>query len=116
MTILTICADTILGMVGAIINGINLSVLNAKPFMHPSGQDMKLLLTVVATANTSLVSYDDNAVSKLPTGADKSEDSWHKLKVVSTMNITPINIDDAIAVKKQGGDQHEEECLYASSD
>ena len=89
-----------LGMMRAVINRINLGGFSTKTCLHPNGQGLKLLLTVVATANASLIGYNDNTVAEAATAAHQAEDTWHKLKVIDTMHIATININHAIAIKE----------------
>ena len=70
---------------------------------HPFSQCVEIILGVVAATDARLIGYDENPVTQAHCVTAEVEDSINKFKILATVHIVVINVDDAIAVEEQGG-------------
>src|SRR5437588_10278245 len=88
---------------GAVIDLCQRGAFGAKAFTHPIGQRLILGLVEIASADAGLVCGDDHRPAELVCGkARQRENSGNEFELIDAVDIAVIDIDDAIAIEKQG--------------
>ena len=73
----------------------------AKFLQHPFSQSKEVSFAVIPSCNSGLIcNYQEQILESLCSPA-KVEDSFSKFKVLLTMQIPALNIDDTIAVQEE---------------
>lgn len=90
-----------LGMIGAVINGVDMGPALTKRADHPLHEALKLLLGVIAACDAGLVGCDDHEPAGRVRTSDQTLDVWNEINLVNAMNIAVIDIDDSVTIQKQ---------------
>lgn len=95
-------ANTVLRVGRAEIDLVNPSFLLVKHIAHPCGQRMEVILRVETPPNAGLIRDYEYGMPQFTCGATYIEDARDKTEVLFSADITMVNIDHSIAIKKQG--------------
>jgi hypothetical protein len=90
------------GVIRTVIHSSDRYVFRFKAFTHPSRQVFVGGFVEITTADAGLVGDDNDQPAQL-VGPEPSqfEDSRNKFELVRPMDVTTVNIDHAVAVKKK---------------
>src|SRR5262249_53594921 len=94
-----VSANAILGVVGAVINSRQRRAFLLESFAHPLRKLIVCLFVEIAAADTGLVGRDNDQPAHFPGDkASQLENDGKEFELVDPVNITMIDIDDAVPV------------------
>jgi hypothetical protein len=85
------------------IDLVDVNVLGFEIFTHPVSEFEKVFFCLVTAPDSGLIGDDKDQIAELLCGTTKLKDLINKLKILRLADISMINIDYAVTVKKQGG-------------
>ena len=101
--ITAVLADAMEGVIRAMVHASDRCVFRFKAFTHPSRQVFIGSLVEITTTDAGLVGDDnDQSVQLVGPEPGQFENSRNKLELVRAMDVAPVNIDHAVAIKKKG--------------
>lgn len=93
--------DTVFRMEGAKIDFVDDDLLISENAAHPFTQCAEIILGVVAAADAGLIGDDKNPVTETNCVTAEVEDSINKLKILATVHIIMINVDDSVTIEEE---------------
>jgi len=103
----SIRADAELRMIRAVIHPCDWRILGLEAIAHPTRQIPVGVLVKKPPSDAGLIGDDDGRPAQLiDREARQLENSWEELELVRTMDVTSIDIDHAVTIKKEGTSRH----------
>ena len=100
-------ANAKLRMMGAVIDTSDRRLLGFEAIAHPSRQGQVRVLVEKPAPDAGLIGDDDDRPAQLiDREARQIENSWNEFELVRAMDIAAVNVDDAVAVEKEGAPAH----------
>ena len=99
-------ADTVLGVVRAVVDGVEDGRLSRKLIPHPGHQSLEVLRGVPAACDAGLIGDYDGSVTESVGGAAEREDAFYKTHVFRTIEVADFVVDDAISIEKESLVRH----------
>ena len=97
-----VLADAVLGVVGAVVDGVEVDALEGEFGAHPGHEGVEGLLGVEAACDARLVGDDDQLVAEGLGGEAEREDAFDPAHVFRAVEIADLVVDDAVAVEEEG--------------
>ena len=99
--VLPICADTVLGMVGAMIDFLDWRSFRAEACAHPFSKRCVCGFVEYSATDPGLVTnHNDGPTGDLNGKPRQGENARDKFELFDRMDVAVINIDHAVAVEK----------------
>lgn len=95
-------ADAVLGVVRAVVDGVEGGSFAGELGAHPGHEVLELLRGVEAAGDAGLVGDDDQAVAEGLGGAAKGEDAVDEADLGREMEVAYFVVDYAVAVEEKG--------------
>src|SRR5574340_386050 len=97
-----ISANAVFRMKGTKVDFVDHNTTPLKNPAHPLGELQKFLFGVITAANSGLIGDYENHVTQFLGKAAQLKNAFNKLTLLLPANISMVDVDHAIAVKKQG--------------
>ena len=99
-------AYTVLGVVGAVVDRVQLDAFGAERLAHPVHEGLEVGLGVETSGDSSLVGHNDQAVAEGDRRSAEGEDSRDKTDLFGAVEIADLFVDNSITIKKEGSFAH----------
>ena len=94
-------SQAVLGVVGAVVNGIERRTLGTEFLAHPPHQVRELFLAVESARDTRLIGDDHKLVTLLLRRTGQGKDALDPADVFRPVQVADLLVDDAVPIKKQ---------------
>src|SRR5215831_13427917 len=99
-------ANTLSGMIRAMVDGIDGDTVGCEFIAHPAHQGFELVDAVVAAADARLVGDDGECKTAAGKGLRHLENAIDEAAILDAMEILDVLIDDAVAIEKEAAPRH----------
>jgi len=95
-------AYTVLGVVGAVVDRVELDAFGSEGFANPVHEGLEVCLGVEAAGDSGLVGYDDQAIAEGDCCSAEREDSGDEAYFFSAVEVADFFVDYAVTVEEEG--------------
>jgi len=99
-------AYTVLGVIGAVIDRVQLDAFGAERLAHPVHEGLEVCLGVEASGDSSLVGHDHQAVAEGDCRPAEREDARDEADLFGAVKVADLFIYDSITIKEEGSLGH----------
>lgn len=95
-----ISADTLFGVIGTVINAVDLDPLFFKFTAHPVIKPIKIIFAVIASGYPRLICNNYQKITLFLSFAAEMENAVHKVEILGQINIATVNVNNTVTVEK----------------